>query len=293
MKRVLVGALAMLASSTGLIASTALATVVNWDIDPSASSFKLAVPDQNVTIGTLTATMRLRNENNTTWTTNSAPVDGLLATNVGAGISSVQFLGGSSSLVGVQTGSYRPNPAAYDTNVTDATNSDGTFTNSSSAAGVYAARVNASISIITTNLGYIAFDNMSFDVSSLVTAVTGTSFLANALDVGILDSTIEFDSTAPGTSGIGDSLVQSGPISATNINAAAGSIVNIGGNDYKITIPINMPVMVSLSGVNLNATATGTLVGYATIPVPEPTTIALAGLGIAGLAAYGRRRRQS
>ena len=288
MGRVFAARLAAVAIGVAL-ASPASAFLVNWDIDPAQSSFKLTVPDQTVTIGTITATMRLRNQNNATWTQNNAPVDGLLATSLTGSMTQIQFLGGASSLVGVNTTNYRPNPAAYNTAVTDATNSAGTFTNTSSAAGVYGARVNASISIITTNLGYIAFRNVQYDVASAVNSLVGTSFAANLLSVGIQDSQIAFDSTAPGTSGVGDALGQSGPIMAVNSGAGAGSLVNLGGANYRITVPFNLPVAISLSGVNLNATATGTLVGFATIP--EPTTLVLVALGVAGVAGYRRRSK--
>jgi len=289
MIRVSAGRFALLAMCAGLLASPAHAYLVSWDIDPSLSSFTLAIPDQTTTLGTLTATMRLRNQNNATWTTNKAPVDGLLATDLGLGFSSIQFLGGSSSLVGVNTGSYRPNPAVFSTSATDATNTAGSFTNTSAAPAVFGARVNASVSIITLNVGYISFTNVSYDLASAVTALTGTSFLSNAINVGIADSTLNFDSVAAGTTGIGDAIGNTGPISAVNTGGAAGSMVNVGGGNYKITVPISMPVFVDLSGVTLNATATGTLVGFAFIP--EPATLLLLGAGVAGLAAYGRKRR--
>ena len=288
MSRVLAIRLAALGLCLGLFASPASALVM-WDVDPSLSSFKLAIPDQSVKLGTLTATMRLRNQNNAAWSTNNAPVDGLLATNIGTGISSVQFLSGASSLVGVDTGSYRPNPNVYNTAVTDATNSAGTFTATTVDSAVYAARVNATVSIITVNTGYIAFDNVSYDLSSAVTALSGTSFLSNAITLGILDSRVGYDSIAAGTTGIGDTLANTGPIAAVNSGAAAGSIVNVGGNLYRITVPINMPVFINLSGVMLNATATGTLVAFAEIP--EPATLGLVAVGLAGLAMHGRRRR--
>jgi hypothetical protein len=273
------------------MASPASAALVTWDVDPSQSSFKLTIPDQPVSIGTVNGTMRLRNQNNAAWTTNTAPVDGLLATDVGAGVSSIEFLGGSSSLFGVNTGNYRPNPAAYSTAATNASNTDGTFTNTSSAAAVFAARVNATVSILTINIGYIAFSNVLYDLDSGVIPITGTSFASNVVDLGILNSDIALDSVNSGTSGIGDTIGQSGSIYATNSAGPAGAIVDLGGGNYRLTVPINMPVFVDLSGVQLNATATGTVVAYAFIP--EPTTIGLLATGIAGLAAYGRRRRQS
>jgi hypothetical protein len=293
MIRVLAGRLAVLAACVCFAAPIASAGLVQWDINPAESNFRLTIPDQTVTLGTITATMRLRNQNNAAWTQNNAPVDGLLATDIGAGISSVEFLAGQSSLFGVNTGNYRPNPAVYNTAVTNTINTAGTFGDTSSAPGVYAARVNASVSILTLNTGYIMFDNVTYDLSSLVTAVTGTSFLSNAVNVGILDSRIGFDGINTGLAGqvIGDALGNTGPISAVNANGAAGSIVPLGGNNYRITVPINMPVFVSLSGVNLTATATGTLVGYAFIP--EPATFALLGAGVAGIAIRARSRRRS
>jgi hypothetical protein len=263
MKRALVGALATLALSTGFLASNAFALAVNWDINPGESNFKLAVPDQTVLLGTLSATMRLRNQNNTTWTQNNAPVDGLLATNVTGTpgvVSSVQFLGGASSLVGVSTGSYRPNPAAYDTNVTDSINTAGTFTNTTSASGVYAARVNASISIITTNAGYINFSAMSFDVASIVTAGTAGAFTIAGMSLGVLGSRGNFGDVGGTTTASGDSIAQTGP-SAALVPGGSGAIANLGGDNRRITIPFTMPVSVDLAGVMLNATASGTLVG--------------------------------
>ncbi len=297
MTRVLTRALATLAVCA--LASPAFAVSVSWDVESTQSSFKLAIPDQPVTLGTLSATMRLRNQNNATWTTNTAPVDGFLATDVGSGITSVQFLGGSSTLSGVNTGSYRPNPAAYNTASTDANNTAGQFQNTSAAPAVYAARVNAQVSIITVNAGYISFTNVSYDLASAVLAVTGTSFVSNTTTIGLADSTINFDSVSSGTTAIGDTIGNTGPINAVNSGGGAGSIVACpivtgsclygGVNLYKLTIPINLPVSVSLSGVNLNGTATGSIVGYATI-VPEPATLLATAAGLVGLAIAGRRR---
>ena len=281
-----------LAASVLLSASTASAIPVSWDVDPTLSSFRLAIPDQVVTLGTVTATMRLRNQNNATWTQNNAPVDGLLATNVGPGISSIEFLGGASSLFGVTTGSYRPNPAAYNTAVTDATNTAGTYSNTSSAPGVYAARVNASVSIVTLNTGYIMFDMVDYDVDSLgALAISGTSFLASGLSVGIEQARLGYDgiSTIAGQV-VGDELGVIGPILATNTNGGNGSIVDLGGGNYRITIPVNMPVAVSLGTVSLNATATGTIVGFATIPLAEPATLGLLAASLLGVAIRVRRR---
>jgi len=262
-----------------------------WDIDPSQSSFTLTIPDQPVTIGTVSGTMRLRNQNNSAWTTNTAPVDGLLATDVGPGFSSIEFLGGSHSLFGVNTGNYRPNPAAFSTAATNTANTNGTYTNTSSAPAVFGARVNASVSILTINIGYIAFSNVLYDLDSTVLSVTGgTSFLTNSIDLGILDSLAAFDSVNSGTTGVGDALANTGPITATNTAGSPGTITNLGFGNYRITIPINMPVSVNLQGVQLNATATGTLVGFALIP--EPATIGLLAAGVAGLAIGGRRRKR-
>lgn len=300
MIRMLTRAMASGALCAAFAASPAFAVSVSWDVNPAQSSFKLAIPDQTVTLGTITATMRLRNQNNATWSTNTAPVDGFLATNVGAGISSVEFIAGASTLSGVTTGSYRPNPAAYDTNVTDTLNTGGTFTNTTTAAAVFAARINAQVSIITLNVGYISFNNVMYDVGSVVLPVTGTSFASNSLALGLDDSTVMVDgiSTIAGQV-IPDVISQTGPILGTNSSAGAGSIVAcpvvagscaFGGVDlYKITVPINMPVALSLSGVNLNATATGTVVGYATI-VPEPATLLIMASGLVGLGILGRRR---
>jgi hypothetical protein len=287
MSRVLAARFAALALALGL-ASPAFAYPITWDVNPAQSNFRLTIPDQSVTLGTLTATMRLRNQNNTAWTQNNAPVDGFLASDIGANLSSIQFLAGQSNLFGVNTGSFRPNPAAYNTAVTDATNSAGTFTNTSSDPAVYAARVNAFF-ILNINTGYIAFDNVFYDIGSAALAIAGTSFLSNTTTIGILDSRIGYDSIASGTTGIGDVLAQTGPISAVNSGGPAGSIVDTGGQIYRLTIPVNMPVFVNLSGVMLNATATGTITAYAF--VPEPATLGLVMIGITGLALHGRRRR--
>ncbi|MCX5737037.1 MAG: PEP-CTERM sorting domain-containing protein [Proteobacteria bacterium] len=295
MTRVSKGVLAMLAVCTGFSAAPAQSFLVNWDINPSLSSFKLAIPDQNVTIGTLTVTMRLRNQGtNATWTTNTAPVDGLLATDIGPGVgfSSVQFLGGASSLVGLNTGNYRPNPASYSTSVTSTINTAGTFTNTSSGPGVYAAVVRGNLPVLgLQSLGFINFDNVSYDVSSAVTALSGTSFLSNALTLGVLDSRINFDGISVIIAGqvVGDTQGQSGPLNGVNTGAGAGSLVNVGGTQYRITVPVNLPVAISLGGVNLVGTATGTLVGFAFIP--EPATAVLVAAGIVALGVRGRRRR--
>jgi hypothetical protein len=289
MTRVFAAALATLALSAAAV-SPASAFTVSWDVDHTQSSFTLTVPDQPVTLGDISGTLRLRNQNNAAWTTNTAPVDGILATDITPGFSSIQFLGGASSLVGLNTGSYRPNPAAFSTAATSTINTAGSFTNTSSAPAVYAARVNAFVGIVNLNLGYISFDNVSYDASSAAIAFAGTSFLANGITVGLADSRVNFDAinTIVGQP-VGDAQSQSGPLSGINSGAGSGSMVNVGGTLYRLTVPINLPVTVTLSGLNLNATATGTLVAFANIP--EPATLVTVMLGLAGLAGFAGRRK--
>ena len=118
---------AVLALSLGLLSSPASAVVL-WDIDPAQSNFRLSFPIK----WSRSAPLRQRCACGTRTTPrgpqNNAPVDGLLATQVNPGITTIQFLGGSSSLTGVTTGNFRPNPAAYNTAVTDTLNTAGTFT---------------------------------------------------------------------------------------------------------------------------------------------------------------------
>ena len=81
--------------------------------------------------------------------------------------------------------------------------------------------------------------------------------------------------------------------SLLSTSSAAGATYNYtSSTNLQIKVPISIPISIDTGGgVFINGTASGQFVANAA--VPEPSTIALAGLGMVSLVAMVRRRRKS
>lgn len=302
------------------IASPAFSYALNWNIDESVSILTLAMPDQAISLNGTAATVRVRNQTtansgDNVWDVgNRAWVDGTISSDITAGgggnyaNGSISFTGGTHSMVGLTTTTpvltpppatdnhlYRPNPAAFNSTSTNTANPNGQFTNTTTAPGVFGARVRATVTspfTITVDAAYISFLDVDYDLASTgAVPISGGSFAANQLSMGIADTHIAFDGLSIILVGqlIPDSVGTQLTVPNTlNSLASAGSVTQLSPTQLQMTIPVNVPIVLNLSGVTLNASVAGSIVAYALIP--EPATAVLLTAGIAGLAAYGRRR---
>jgi len=291
---------AIIAGTALLVSSSvASAATIAWAIDSSQSSITLNVPDQSVSLGGTTATIRLRDAgNNNNWTQGrTAAVAGTLVTDYVDGVS-IEFLGGQHNAFGLVSGNFRPNPAAFDPNSTNSSNPNGQYTNTTTAPAVYAARVRASVSILTVDAGFVSFLDVDYDIMSAPLALDGSgNFAGNALTMGVADALIAFDGLSVALIGQPIPDQPPTPLGAPVLgsNTAAGASVTAPdpvGDPLlrKLTIPVNVPLQLDLQGALVNASATGQIVAYAYLTAPEPGTVVLLAFGLGGLAIVGRKR---
>jgi len=284
-------------------ASFAEAAVVTWTIDSSASKVALAIPDQAVNLNGTAATVRIRNQSGSSnvWNQgNSAFLQGTFDTQYSEGLvgGNVQFLAGADTISSINTGNYRPNPAAFNAANTNTTNPDGQFQNSSSAPGVYGSKIRASVSILTVDLAYLNLYNVLGDISSGAIPLTGAAgtytLPANGISYGIQYSDIAVD-------GLSALIVgQVIPDTFTNFTNVTGVNTTLLANITspqpildptlrKLTLSISISATTDLNGTPLTINTTGTLVATAHY-VPEPSTFMLAGLGLVSMAFCARRK---
>jgi hypothetical protein len=276
-------------------AAPARADLVPWEVDETLSQIALAVPDQVVTLDTLTATIRLRNPSGGDagpWNVgNVAAVAGRIVTEYQDGVS-IEFLSGLHDLFALDSGSYRPNPAAFDPLLVNAENPDGQFANTSTAPGAYGARVRATVSIFTLDAAFINFTEVLHDIFSPVLPIASGSFDGQGLTMGFELATIAFDGLStlvgqPIPDAQGTQLLD-----VLGTNLVAGATITapdpMEPDLRMLTLPVDLDLVVVVGGVPLDASATGTIVAFTTIPEPGITSMFASG---AVLLAFLDRRR--
>lgn len=297
-KKATLAAMAVLALS--FTASRSSAALLSWTIDSTKSKLSIAIADTPINLDGTSLTIRIRNQTtgtngNNVWNIgNTAAIEGTLATDYTEG-GAIEFLNNAiGAATGVNSGNYRPNAAAFNSANTNAENPDGQFQNNSQGPAVFAARARASLGL-TLDAGYLAFQDVSYDVVSGSLGLGGDpnttqTFDSSALDLGILQATIALDGLSIIIIGqpIPDGFTSLTNALATN-TAAGGTIVNLGGDDRQLTIPVLLPLAYDLGdGIILTLNVTGQIVATATIP--EPSTFMMAGVGLVSLGICARRR---
>jgi len=269
-----------------LSGETARATAVTWTINSATSSVKLSIPDQIVD-GNKVGVRNLTGSGSS-WTIGStASVSGTLATDYIEG-GSLDFVPGS-NIVALNTGNYRPNPAVFSPSAAGPGNPTGIYLGNSTAPGVFGAKLVA-VDVFGATVAYLAFRNVNLGIDSGAMPFVGNTFnTAVGLNFGIASAGLDID-------GIGLLIPENiipdalnNPIASIAANAHPnGTIADLGGLNRRITIPINVPLLLNFEGSTLNATLTGQIVANAV--VPEPTTLMMAGIGLLTLTFRARRR---
>ena len=258
-----------------------LLSAVTWTIDQSQSSLSLAVPDQDVTFGTTTANVKIRNQiggNSGPWNVgNTAPISGSISTNY-VDDASIEFLANQANILGVNSGSYQPDPALYTGGVVnpDGTASGGSFSGTGTAPAVFGARVRATV-VFTLDAAFASFYNVSYDTLSGVLPIASGNFAANSMDVGIKHALIAADGISIPLIGqpIADAISSIDAVMSPN-GAAGGTITHTGALARRLTLPISLNLSVPIDEDpthNLIATATGTIVADATLEPPPSVSV--------------------
>jgi hypothetical protein len=295
-------AVAVAMGAVALMSAQAKADALSFTVDSSQSYLTLNIP--NFSLSGLTINLTSQNRTNgaptgTLWSTNTntgntAFVSGTFATTVGGSftgktLSAVQFISGANSLAAINSGNYRPNPAAYNAVTSH-------YDNNGPAPGAYGATVHSTLG----NAGLVSFDNVTYDIGSngfipaSNTVTTGT-FPVNLgnLSTGILSSVFSAQGLSVLIAGqvLPNGTGSLGSVSAVNTSGTAGTYTYTSSTNLNVKVPILIPISIDLGGGTfINGTALGQIVGNAA--VPEPSTLALAGLGMVSLVAMVRRRRK-
>jgi len=293
-------AAAVAAAGVALTATAVQATPLTFTLDSTQSYLSLAIPNFSISGNNV----NIHNQSGgTVWTSgNKAFVGGTLSTVVGGSLSGetingVQFIGGANNLFALTSGSYRPNPAAYNSALSGA-GGGGVYMNNTTAPGDYG----AAGSVILGTAVYFQFANVTYDASSnplIATGTPGTGGIVtndplNPLMTGINSATFAYQGISLLFAGQvipnGSSAITPGtiPMAANTTDSATYTFTS--ATNLQIKVPILIPIMINVSGTFINGTASGQFLANAV--VPEPSTFALTGLGVLSLVALARRRRR-
>ena len=235
--------------------STADAAIILFDIDPSQSS---------LTLGGSTLGFPFQDQDPGPGNSLFTVGDGTITADLNPGDITIQ----SANVIALDSGNWLP---------------DGSLALVPAPAN-WAFFVNAGV--LGTANG--AIRNATQNLSSSTQLIIGTSFNATGITATITTGVLDFLGTPPALSGLTNSYNLA---TLSGANAPATGTIQIVGLQYELTIPVN----VTYTQGPFTANFVGQVVAYALVPtttaLPEPTTLALFGLGAIGLAMKVRRRR--
>jgi hypothetical protein len=260
------------------------ASAATWSIDSSASTFTLNVPNQSIVVDGANSTARVRNQSGgTAWTTNTTHISGSVNTDYDESGQTIKFLGGQVDVHAVNSGSFQPNPAVWDSGA-------GVFTDNSSAP----ADLGGVLQILPPPIGTFSFPfsvyDTTFDVSSgALTFVLNGAVNLQANGGMTLGSASSMIGVKGGSLGLLGTLPSSdGPFSFTGANNSLTGTISAVGAARHLVIPFQQNFNIVVDGITLQANSSGTLVMNL---VPEPSSFVLAGFGLVSLLICLRRNR--
>jgi hypothetical protein len=236
-----------------------------WTIDSGMSSMTLAIPQQPASVEIapgpppllFTADFRAANQGDSTfpWSVgNTSALAGTIRTSTNYK-TMIDFLGGTHNIDGQVSGSFQPLVGGGDGSA------PADFGGTIQWRAIDALPEDPWEDVILA-----AIRDVLYDIDSGVVPVSGGTFPATSLTVGALSASLDFrgvgfvgSMVTPGTAVI--------PASSAPNTAASASIAIV-GSTATLTIPIDVPLAISASGVDLVAAITGTIVATNTLPIP-------------------------
>jgi len=253
-------AMALLSSLIG--SAPAGADILEWNIS-SFSYFTVAIPDQTIpNVGILQTRDQVGSGAN--WTTSTVHTTGKLLTDYNIG--SIQFLTDPlQQFVGTTSGSFRPNPAAFNAANVNAANPYGQYSGTSSAGADIGGKFKGAIGAFSTDVTYWSISHTNYSVTSSVIPIVGsgfnaagTSFTANGL--------LNMDNLVAPI--IGQVLPDTNAMPITvfgGSNQSLGGAIGIGltgALEMRLPVNLNVPLLAE-SGIAINGTVVGDITAMA------------------------------